>query len=260
MKLTFLGCGSAFTTPEYYQSNVLIQKNGKNFLIDCGSDIRFSLAPYLKPTDIDAVFITHLHADHVGGMEWLAFCNYFTPTALKPPTLYGVGSLLPDLWSKSLSGGLESVQGRVNTLDSYFECVAVYPNHPFIWENIEFQPVQTCHVMNGFKLVESYGLLIKDLDLSTNPSQITIFYTGDTQFAPNQLKDFYDMADVIFHDCETTLFQSGVHAHYDQLLTLPLETRSNMWLYHYQPNPTQDARDDGFQDFVTKGQIFEFGE
>lgn len=44
MELQFVGCGSAFTTKEYYQSNLLVKKNGKNFLIDIGGDARFGLA------------------------------------------------------------------------------------------------------------------------------------------------------------------------------------------------------------------------
>ncbi|MDM8523453.1 hypothetical protein QUF80_08790 [Desulfococcaceae bacterium HSG8] len=44
MKIKFLGVGSAFTTPEYYQSNMPVtSRSGKQLLVDCGGDIRFSL-------------------------------------------------------------------------------------------------------------------------------------------------------------------------------------------------------------------------
>lgn len=43
MELQFIGCGSAFTTREFYQSNVLITKNEKRFLIDVGGDARHAL-------------------------------------------------------------------------------------------------------------------------------------------------------------------------------------------------------------------------
>lgn len=252
MKLTFIGCGSAFTTKEYYQSNLLITKNGKNFLIDIGGDARFSMAELgLKATDIDAFTLTHAHADHVGGIEWLAFSTFFIPN--RPhPKLYGIGSLLNDIWNKSLAGGLESIEGAMVKLEDYFDVVSIKPNEDFIWENIKFQPVQTVHVMNGFRIIESYGYIITDLD--TNG---TVFFTGDTQFAPHQLIKFYDMVDVIFHDCETSPFKSSVHAHYDFLRTLNENIKSKMWLYHYQPNPTQDPIAEGFKGFVTKGQSFE---
>ncbi len=53
---------------------------------------------------------------------------------------------------------------------------------------------------------------------------ITVFHTTDTQFAPEQIKEFYKRADVIFHDCETTPFESGVHANYQKLKTCPPRT------------------------------------
>jgi hypothetical protein len=65
------------------------------------------------------------------------------------------------------------------------------------------------------------------------------------------------MADVVFHDCETYPFKSGVHAHYDDLVTLPKEQKAKMWLYHYGPDPKQNANKDGFCGFVQKGQTFE---
>lgn len=252
MKIQFIGCGSAFTTKEYYQSNVLVSKNGKNLLIDIGGDARFALAELgLNAMSIDAFTLTHGHADHCGGVEWLAFSTYFIPN--RPhPKLYGVGSLINDIWLKSLSGGLESIEGKMMTLGDYFDIQPIKPNESFNWEGIAFTPVQTVHIMNGFRIVESYGYFIKD---GEGPS---IFFTGDTQFAPNQLIKFYSMADVIYHDCETGPFPSGVHSHYSSLVNLPQEIKSKMWLYHYQPNPTQNPVEDGFNGFITKGQSFEY--
>lgn len=255
MELQFIGCGSAFTTREFYQSNVLVKKNGKRFLIDVGGDARHALGELgLYAKDIDAFTLTHGHGDHCGGVEWLAFCRYFAPTL--NPELFGVGSLLLDIWNKSLAGGLESVEGKMLRLEDYFRVTSIRPNETFKWENIEFRPVQTVHVMNGFRIVESYGYFIRDLD-SKNPES-SVFFTGDTQFAPHQLTKFYEMADVILHDAETSPFKSGVHAHYSDLKGLPEATKKKMWLYHYQPGEKPDAVADGFRGFVTKGQNFEF--
>lgn len=66
------------------------------------------------------------------------------------------------------------------------------------------------------------------------------------------------MADVIYHDCETSPFKSGVHAHYNDLKTLPSATKAKMWLYHYQPGEKPDALADGFLGYATKGQSYDF--
>lgn len=71
MKLVFLGSGSAFTM-QNRQSNMIIELNGRKLLIDVGSDIRFSLKLMgYNFKDIDEVYLSHLHADHIGGLEWL---------------------------------------------------------------------------------------------------------------------------------------------------------------------------------------------
>ena len=118
-------------------------------------------------------------------------------------------------------------------------------------ENVEFQLIQTVHIMDGFSIVPSFGLIFTINGIKT-------FFTTDTQFAPEQLKDFYEMADVIFHDCETAQFESGVHAHYTKLKTLPEKFRRKMWLYHYQDGELPDAPSDGFVGFVKRGQVFDY--
>lgn len=254
MKLTFLGTGSAATVgADNYHSNMLLEDAAKQrLLIDCGSDIRFSLLERgLSYKDIAAVYISHLHADHVGGLEWLALCTQFDPECGKP-TLYITDTLVHDVWHKVLEGGLSTLQGTVANLASYFNVVALPQNGVFKWKDANLQLVQTVHVMNGFSLMPSYGLFI-------TVKKQTIFLTTDTQLAPNQIKTFYQQADIIFHDCETTATKSGVHAHYTELSTLEPQYKAKMWLYHYSPGELPDAQQAGFKGFVQKGQCFDLG-
>lgn len=252
-QIQFLGAGSAFTVgDDNYQSNVLITApSGKRLLLDCGSDARFSLHELgLKPTDIDAVYISHPHADHIGGLEWLAFSTCFLPNRTKPK-LQVSRMFVNDLWNKSLAGGLESIEGEMVDLDYYFEVKPVRANGAFVWEGIRFQLVQVVHIMNSFSIVPSFGLMF-----TLNGQRI--FFTSDTQFSPKQISKFYQMSDLILHDCETSNHASGVHAHYRDLCTLPPEIKRKMWLYHYQPGNKPNARGDGFAGFVCKHQVFEF--
>lgn len=231
MKITWLGTGLAFTMRNY-QTNILISRNDKHFLIDAGMDIRWALQEQkLSYKDIDALFITHLHADHAAGVEWIAFTSYFDPTCEYHIQLFGNNTLLRKGWDTTWKGGLESIQGKVMTLNDYFDVTMVRDNEMFVWEDITFEIVQTVHVMNGYAIVPSYGLMLTDPD--TNKK---IFITSDTQFNPNQLKDFYTNADLIIHDCETTPFSSGVHANYSELRTLDDKIKGKMLLIHYQDN------------------------
>jgi ribonuclease BN (tRNA processing enzyme) len=253
MKLIFAGSGSAFTLKNY-QSNMIIESDhGKKLLIDCGSDARFSLGRLgITYADIDSVYISHLHADHVGGLEWLGFSTKFDPQCRKPH-LYISRFLKHELWSSVLSGGMHSLQGEVADLDTYFEIHSIRQNGSFLWEDIEFQLVQTVHIIDGFSIVPSFGLLFTINGIKT-------FLTTDTQYSPEQIKNFYDMADLIFQDCETGELKSGVHAHYTKLKTLSEEFKKKMWLYHYRDGELPDAKADGFLGFVKMGQGFDYND
>nr|MBC8427564.1 MBL fold metallo-hydrolase [Pseudomonadota bacterium] len=207
-EMCFLGSGAAFTMTNR-QSNILLTgDNGKNLLIDCGGDIRHSLWRTDKShLDIDAVYISHLHSDHAGGLEWLSLMSYFDPRYKGQPKLYIHEKLRTRLWKNVLSGGLETIQTKVADLNTFFDVKTIKKNSFFSWERTEFQLVQTVHVVSGREFENSYGLLFE-------AGGKKIFFTSDSQYAPNQLKDFYNISDVIFHDCETLPFKSGVHAHY----------------------------------------------
>ncbi len=254
MKLIFLGTGSAFTVGDNnYQSNMIIESDsGKRLLLDCGSDVRFSLNEQnLSYKDIDAVYLSHLHADHVGGLEWLAFTTYFDSSCEKKVDLYIKQNMVGELWHHVLSGGLSSIQKITPSLNTYFNVCPIQGVDTFVWEGVTFQLIQTIHVFSGYSIIPSYGLFFM-------ANGHKIFITTDTQFIPHQLEDYYQKATLIFHDCETADHKSGIHATYDELKTLAPSIKKKTWLYHYHPGPLPDCRKDGFKGFVKKGQIFDF--
>ncbi|KTD58433.1 metal-dependent hydrolase of the beta-lactamase superfamily transporter III [Legionella sainthelensi] len=252
MKLLFLGAGSGLgTDSKNFQSNMLLLTDkGKKLLIDCGTDIRFSLARarYISH-DIDAVYISHLHADHIGGIEWLAFQRKFAVES-EPPQLIIHEHLVDLLWSHSLSGGLKTLNEKEATLNDYFRVTTVNDGQVFQWEGLHFNLIKTVHIHSNRKLMPSYGLYIKYQDKN-------FFITTDTQFTPERFEKYYQEATLIFHDCETLEVPSGVHAHFSQLDTLAPEIKAKLWLYHYNDGKLPDAQFHGFLGFVQCGQIIE---
>ncbi|KAM3098926.1 MBL fold metallo-hydrolase [Phormidesmis sp. 146-35] len=253
MKLIFLGSGSAFTIgADNYQSNMLLvdERNNK-LLIDCGSDIRFSLhALAYSHQDITDIYISHLHGDHVGGLEYVGFSTKFDARC-PTPRLYLSEELADDLWEHTLSGGMRSIQGDTATLDTYFDVQKVQSSSYFFWEKTRFDLVPTIHIRGKKTIVPSYGLFFE-------VDRTKVFLTTDSQFCPDVIGDYLDQADIIFHDCETSPFKSTVHAHYEDLVTLPTAIKNKMWLYHYQRGKLPNAQKDGFCGFVKRGQVFDF--
>jgi len=260
MKLTFLGTGHATTIKNFHTNMLMEFADGYRMLIDCGGDMRRALhAADFTHLDINAVYISHLHADHVGGMEDLAFQTYFDPRYHGKPVLYVSEALQDDMWGRSLSAGLGSLQGQRCTLDTYFDVRPITKNESFIVHGIKFRPVQTIHYVDGYTFALSFGLFFE-------VGGERVFLTTDTQFAPNQIQEFYSQATMIVHDAECLPFKSGVHAHFDELTTLDPETKAKMYLAHYQdfviddPEWKAKAEAAGFRGFIPQGTVFEFNE
>lgn len=252
IKLLFLGSGSAFTVgANNFQSNILlINEEREKLLLDCGSDIRFSLHEAgFSHRDITDIYISHLHSDHVGGLEYIGFKTKFDPKCDRP-NLYIHEVLKNDIWLKTLSGGMSFIEDNIVGIDSFFK-VSPVEGDRFSWNNINFQLIKVIHVNEGANLMPSYGLFF-------TIDRHNIFLTTDTQFCPAKLGRYYEQADTIYQDCEISSQITNVHAHYQQLKELPTNIKNKMWLYGYQPGELPPAQKDGFQGFVKCGQVFNY--
>jgi ribonuclease Z len=74
MTVTLLGTGTPIPEPDRFGPSTLVQAGGLNLLFDVGRGAPIRLAQVKVLTGkIDAVFLTHLHSDHVNGLPdvWL---------------------------------------------------------------------------------------------------------------------------------------------------------------------------------------------
>jgi len=74
IRVTLLGTGSPNPVMNRFGPSVLIQAGGKNLLVDSGRGVTQRIVQSgLKLGDIHAVFLTHLHSDHINGIPdlWL---------------------------------------------------------------------------------------------------------------------------------------------------------------------------------------------
>ena len=90
MTVILLGTGTPFVDAERFGAAVLVEAGGKKLLFDCGRGavIRLKQAG-VSPEEIDALFLTHLHSDHVVGIPDLWLTGWFqgrkTPLKLLGP-------------------------------------------------------------------------------------------------------------------------------------------------------------------------------
>jgi ribonuclease BN (tRNA processing enzyme) len=74
--IKFIGTGGAFDFTSG-NSSAVVRHCDKNFLIDCGNSVFSRLASLGMVSEIDGIFITHLHDDHVGSLTTLLFYRRF---------------------------------------------------------------------------------------------------------------------------------------------------------------------------------------
>ncbi|XVQ10178.1 MBL fold metallo-hydrolase [Spirillospora sp. CA-255316] len=79
MRVTVIGCSGSFPGPESPASCYLIQAEGYSLLLDLGNGALGTLQRFQPLYDIDAICLSHLHADHC-----LDLCGYWVARTYCP--------------------------------------------------------------------------------------------------------------------------------------------------------------------------------
>jgi ribonuclease Z len=93
MVVTLLGTGDPVLSTTRYGMSTLVQAGGLNLVFDAGRGcaVRLDQAG-IRPGNVDAVFITHFHSDHLNGLPDLWTVGYLGPPVLrraKPLEIWG---------------------------------------------------------------------------------------------------------------------------------------------------------------------------
>lgn len=243
MTFTFLGTGSAFSKKYGNNSCLVTVKQGdvsKNLLIDCGRTAPDDLhnSGY-KWEDIDAIFITHLHGDHVYGLEEAGFVGRYA-LKRKPHIIFPDRKVKNDLWEKVLKGTMaDGDLDRKMVFEDYFTYEVVpTPEEYFEFNGLMVSVYQTQHVKNK----KSYGLIFGEYEY--------VVYTSDSLFDKGFISAILDAgAKAVFHDCSFANYKGKVHASLDELETLTEDERNKVYLMHYTDDIYDHyhrIKDDGF--------------
>ena len=179
MRLTFLGTGSAMPLPDRVQSGLLLQRDDRNLLVDCGSGVLHRLAgTEVGYEGVSSVLLTHHHLDHVADLlpllkaRWLAGEEYL--------------EVVGPVGTKSLIDGLldvhEYLDGRVDL--SVREVGAT----GFSVAGFDVSATETTHSMDclAYRFAGGDGG--------------DVVFSGDGE-ASAGLANFADGAAVLAHDC-----------------------------------------------------------
>jgi ribonuclease BN (tRNA processing enzyme) len=275
LRVVFIGVGSAFCKRKR-QSNILIIQGDHHVLVDCGTQGPLALNDIgLSVLDVRCYLPTHSHADHVGGFEEIMLMNRYTPDNNNRglPQLIILRDYQDLLWSKSLSGGAEfceANQGRTLQITDFFDVLRpktqqIHGRKVWVYQHgpMEIMIMRTRH--------------FPDTAISVDESQWCsgvfinrrVWISGDTMYDQEYPQRFAEDAEIMFHDCQ--LFNGGVHASYEELMTLPPDIRKKMFLYHFGDNWDQintwvkpddpfsgDPQKDGFLGWAQQQIAYDF--
>lgn len=222
-EVVVLGVGDTFSE-KHHSTALLLACDGFRLAIDCPDMYRSVLRDAAERSsrplaigDIDHVLITHVHGDHMNGLEGFAFYKHFVET--RRVKLVASAEVRASIWDQRLKAPMSALwdgsRFRELGFDDYFEHV------PLDWEStttvgpFRIRARRTIHhVPTSALLVEAGGR--------------TLGYSSDTAFDP-ELMAFLAPADLIIHE---TNF-GPAHTPYAALAGLPPELRARMRLIHY---------------------------
>lgn len=229
LALEFLGVGNA-TAIDLGESSAVILRNDKPMLlIDCGPQVpsRFERAFGCPPP---ALYITHTHMDHVGGLERLFVSQWFDESRRGRMPVFVAPSVLPLLQDRVASHPNALAEGGVNFWDA-FHLVPV--SRGFWLDGLWFDifPVRH-HAVNA-----AFALAVRG----------SFVYTGDTRPIPEMLATYAADGERVFHDCG--LKGNPSHTGLDDVQReYPAALHERMVLYHLDnPDHARLMREAGFE-------------
>jgi ribonuclease Z len=199
MVVTLLGTGTPSLDPTRFSQSTLVQANGLNLVFDAGrgTAIRLKQAG-VSLGDIEGVFLTHFHSDHVVGLSDVWMTGYIPVPSVggrtAPLQLYGPPG------TKQIGDGLMdtfSADTRIRQADENVSPEAArIVSHEFDQDGVVFShngvKVTAFEVNHGDLIKPSYGYRVDYAGRS-------VLISGDTRFNQNVIEHGKGV-DVLIHE------------------------------------------------------------
>jgi len=198
MRVQFLGCGDAFGSGGRFNTCILLEAGGPPCLIDCGASSLIAMKRFgVDPNTIGSIFISHLHADHFGGLPFFILDAQFARRRA-PLTIAGPAGL-----RDRLVQAMELYFPGSSRTSQKFELAVLEwtPQQPMVFNGATVTPYQVYH--DG---TAPYFALRVEL-----AGQV-VAYSGDTEWS-EALLEAARAADLFI--CEAYFYDKAVKTHLD---------------------------------------------
>ncbi len=245
--LRFFGAGGAFSRRYGTTCAMITTADGAKWLVDCGRQAPDQLhAAGISWHEIDGQIVTHVHGDHVYGLEDFAFRRFYeSDRGVAPilaggprPKLVAHSAVRGELW-EMLAPALRYVpvgdDPRGGTLEHYFEVLdpeeVEGPKHN-AWNHAEAFAAGTLRV-RARECVHVPGKPSTSLELEVAPG-VFAWWSGDSTVDARWLAKIEPRTTVFFHDCTFVDYPGQVHGAFSLLADLPERVRRKMVLMHHE--------------------------
>lgn len=203
MKLHILGCGDAFGSGGRNQSGYLVQAKDKLFLLDCGPTTLLALKRAgFDPRSLDAIFLSHLHGDHFGGIAFFFIEYLYLQPRLEPLVIAGPPGTEEKV--RTLFKVMYGDGGKEKEIPPT-RFVELRPDEPTEVNGIAVAPFRVPHQSDAISL----GLKVSREDK-------TILFSGDSLWT-DQFVELADGVDLFLCECSFFCEQPGRHVNYQNL-------------------------------------------
>lgn len=180
MKVKYLGVGEAFD--ETYGNNSVIIDSDTKLLIDCGYAIpRYVWLSYPDKNFLDAIYISHAHADHYMGLPAL-LVRMLDEGRIKPLKIICHNEVL-----KYIPNLIEyAYHGFYHKLLTLVDIVEIERDSKLILNELTLEFAPTFHP------ISNYAVKVQQEDK-------TVCFSGDGKFSENS-KQLYVNSDLVIHE------------------------------------------------------------
>jgi ribonuclease BN (tRNA processing enzyme) len=224
MRVKFLGCGDAFGSGGRFNTCFLVDRDGSSFLIDCGASAMISIRRFgVDPNRIGAILLSHLHADHFGGVPSFILDAQLVSRRTHPLLIAGPKGLNARLLAlmEAHFPGSSSIARKFPV-----EIIEIEPDVA--------TPISTGLQVTGVGVVHPSGT--PSLALRIECDGRTITYTGDTEWVDTLLAAGRN-ADLLIAEAYTYERKIRFHLDYATLREkLPLMNPKRVVLTHMSPD------------------------